>query len=354
MGISELALLEVEEGTTLSQHLGQVLKACKRARDLTNQILAFSRQQEEEFILFSMKPVVKEALKLLESSLPSTIVIRHSIETDPGLIKGGPTQIHQVLMNLCTNAAHAMREKGGILEVKLRRLELRSGELTTRSDLHAGPYVCLSVSDTGYGITPEAMDRIFDPYFTTKGVGEGTGLGLAVVQGIVRKHKGAITVESEPGRGATFSVYLPGVEEEEQKIRAERPASLPRGNERILFVDDEEVLTQVGKDILESLGYEVSARTSSREALELFKAKPGYFDLVITDMNMPNMTGEQFARELMKIRPGMPIILCTGFSHVMSEENARRMGIRAYVMKPVVLMDLAETVRRVLDVKNPI
>jgi len=353
MGISELALLDVEEGTTLSRHLKQVLKACERARDLTNQILAFSRQQEEKVILFSMKPIVKEALKLLGSSLPSTIVIRHSIEADPGLIKGDPTQIHQVLMNLCTNAAHAMQEKGGILEVKLRKVELQSGELlTTRPDLHEGPYVCLSVSDTGYGITPEVIDRIFDPYFTTKGVGEGTGLGLAVVQGIVRKHKGTITVESEPDRGATFSIYIPRVEEEDQEIRAESPASLPMGNERILFVDDEELLTHVGKGILEGLGYEVTARTSSREALELFKTKPEYFDLVITDMNMPNLTGERLAGELMKIRPGMPIILCTGFSHVMGQENARRMGIRAFVMKPVVRMDLAKTVRRVLDGKE--
>jgi len=201
-------------------------------------------------------------------------------------------------------------------------------------------------------IEPETMERIFDPYFTTKGVGKGTGLGLAVVQGIVHKHGGAVHVESEPGKGTTFQVFFPVIEGEKKEIKEKREAPLPSGTERILFVDDEDVLAETGKEILEHLGYKVTIRTSSIEALELIKAKPGYFDLVITDMSMPNMTGEQLSREVMKIRPELPIILCTGFSHIISEEKALEIGIRGFAMKPLGRKDLAEIVRRVLDQKN--
>jgi len=351
IGMSELALLEVKEGSSLHRHISQILKASDRAKNLVKQILAFSRQRKNEDIVLSIKPVIKEALKLLKSSFPANIEIKPYIETDPGLIKGDPTQIHQVLMNLCSNAEHAMRETGGILEVRLERLELEPGanELKGNPKLHKGPYVCLSVRDTGYGIPPELMGRIFDPYFTTKGVGEGTGLGLAVVQGIVDKHKGTLTVESKPGKGAVFRVFFPAIEGEREKISKKEQEKLPTGSERILFIDDEEALAEVGKGILEYLGYEVTVRTSSLEALELFKAKPEHFDMVITDMTMPNMTGAELSQELMKIRPNIPIILCTGFSHIISEEKAREIGIRAFVMKPLITKDLAETVRRVLD-----
>jgi len=351
IGLSELAMMEAEEDSSLHRHIERILASGMRAKDLVKQILAFSRQRENEDIVFSIKPVVKEALKLLRSSLPTSLEIKSFIETDPGLIKGDPTQIHQVLMNLCTNAEHAMREKGGVLEVKLGRVDVDEAMAALHHELNPGPYVRLEVKDTGYGMDPETMDRIFDPYFTTKGVGEGTGLGLAVVQGIVQKHGGAVTVKSKVGKGSTFEVYFPIIEGEKGEIQGREKVEsvLPTGNERILFIDDEEMLAEVGKRILERLGYDVTTRTSSLEALELFKAKPGYFDLVITDMSMPNMTGEQLSKEVMKIRQDIPIILCTGFSHIIAKEKAREIGIRAFAMKPLVTKDLAETVRKVLD-----
>jgi len=299
----------------------------------------------------SIKPIAREALSLLRSSISSNIEIRQNIGTGIGLIEGDPTQIHQIIMNLCTNAEHAMREKGGVMEVVLGNRECGMDDLKTHPNLHVGPYICLSVSDTGYGIDEETINRIFDPYFTTKGVGEGTGLGLAVVQGIVHKQGGEITVKSEPGRGTTFEVWFPVIEGEKDEIEEKTEASLPTGDEHILFVDDEKILAEVGKEILEHLGYEVTTRTSSLEALELFKAKPEFFDLVITDMSMPNITGEQLSREFMKIRPDIPIILCTGFSHIISKEKARGVGIKAFVMKPLVTKDLAEAVRKALDEK---
>ncbi|MBW1680965.1 MAG: PAS domain S-box protein [Deltaproteobacteria bacterium] len=354
IGISELAQMETPEGSLLHTHLGQVLAAGLRARDLVKQILAFSRQNSEQLIPMSIHPVVKEGLKLLRSSLPTTIKINRYIKKGPELILGDPTQIHQILMNLCTNAEHAMREKGGTLDVKLERVDIDEAMAALHQHLQPGPYMRLEVSDTGKGIDPEVKDRIFDPYFTTKESWEGTGLGLAVVQGIVQTHGGAIIVESEVGKGTTFGVYFPIIEGEKEGVQEQEKVerALPTGNERILFIDDEEMLVEVGKGILEQLGYDVTVRTSSLEALELFKAKSGYFDLVITDMSMPNMTGEHLSRELMKIRPGTPIILCTGFSHVISKEKARAIGIRSFAMKPLISKDLAQTVRRVLDEKR--
>ncbi len=350
--LSELSMLETPEGSSLHRHVEKILEAGMRAKNLVRQILAFSRQKDQERIPMSIAPVINEALKLLRSSLPSTIKIKHHIKKDPELIQGDPTQIHQVVMNLCTNAEHAMREKGGVLDVKLERVDVDEGMAALHRALQPGPYMRLEVKDTGYGIEPAGMERIFDPYFTTKGVGEGTGLGLAVVQGIMHKHGGSITVESEVGKGTIFVLFFPVIEGEKKEIEEKNEASLSTGGERILFIDDEEVLAETAKEILELLGYKVTIKTSSVEALELFKAKPGYFDLVITDMSMPNMTGEQLSREVMKIRPELPIILCTGFSHIISKEKAHAIGIKAFVMKPLVRKDLAEMVRRVLDQKN--
>jgi two-component system cell cycle sensor histidine kinase/response regulator CckA len=352
MGYAELASLDAPEGSKANMRWQEVLKAGLRARDLVQQILTFSRQSSQERKPVEIGPIVKETLKLLRASLPSTVEIRQHVESNADVIETDPTQIHQVLMNLCTNAAHAMRESGGILEVSLNKVDMEEPTTTPYPDLHAGPYVRLSVSDTGHGIPPQLLKRIFDPYFTTKPVGEGTGLGLAVVHGIVKSHGGEITVSSKPGKGTTFHVYLPGTDGPKEVAASQRvePYRLGR-QECLLLIDDEQALVEVGKQMLEHLGYRVIVRTSSVEALELFRNQPEKFDLVITDMTMPNMTGDKLAREMMGIRPGMPIILCTGFSEHIAEEKVKKIGIREFVMKPLVMSDLSKTIRRVLDQK---
>ncbi|RLG22329.1 sensory box histidine kinase/response regulator protein, partial [Methanosarcinales archaeon] len=260
-----------------------------------------------------------------------------------------PTQMHQVFMNLCTNSAHAMRETGGTLGIEVKNVEIRQGEAPlAHLSLTPGTYLKLSISDTGHGMSPEVMERIFEPYFTTKDKGEGTGLGLAMVHGIAKDHGGTINVYSEPEKGSIFHVYLPVIEKEEEEVR-EPAIRLPRGNERILLVDDEAMLVEVGSQMLELLGYRVTTRTSSVEALELFRTRPEEFDLVITDMTMPQMSGDILARELRKIRPSIPVIICTGFSERISPDRARLMGIQGFAMKPLVIKDLAGIVREVLD-----
>ncbi len=348
MGYTQLSMMEVPNQSQAEGYLKEVLKASYRAKDLVRQILAFSRQAEERKEPLHIGLIVKEALKLLRASLPSTIEIRQHIEAKTGIVGANPTQIHQVLMNLCTNSAHAMRENGGILEVGLRNLEIGSSEADEYLNLPPGTYLRLSISDTGHGMSAEVRERVFDPYFTTKKKGDGTGLGLAVVHRIVKDHGGTITVYSEPGRGTTFHVYLPVIEHSlEPQKEIESP--LPRGHERILFVDDEPTLVNIGKQMLEGLGYEVIARTSSIEGLQLFKAQPERFDLVITDMTMPHLTGDRLSQEIMKICPDIPVILCTGFSERITKQKAGEMGIKAFAMKPIVIQDLAMTVRKVLD-----
>jgi len=350
LGYTELSLDDAEEGTRLRNNLQTVLSAGERATDLVQQILAFSRQSEREFSPIQVKLIIKEALKLLGSTLPTSIEIRQEIQSD-SLAFGDPTQIHQVLLNLCTNADHAMREKGGLLEVTLVDVELDSLFTAKHPDMKPGTHLRLMVRDTGRGIPPHILDRIFDPFFTTKDKGEGTGMGLSVVHGIVKSHRGAITVQSEPGKGSIFNVFLPVIEKTvKREAPIERP--IPMGTERILFIDDEAPLANLGKKMLGFLGYAVTTRTSSIEALELFKARPDRFDLVITDMTMPNLTGDELALKLAKIRPDIPIILCTGFSHKITEEKSKEMGIKAYLLKPILREVMAETVRRVLDEKD--
>jgi PAS domain S-box-containing protein len=354
IGYTEMALYKIPEGTTpVRRDLEQVLKAGYRARDLVNQILTFSHQSDQERKVIDIVPTVKEALKLLRSSLPSTIEIRQDIAIPPekGVILANPTQIHQVLMNLCTNAAHAMRDKGGVLSVSLSGVEAATYLVSRYPDLKKGPYVRLTVGDTGHGVDPSILERIFDPYFTTKGPGEGTGMGLAVVQGIVKRHGGMITVHSELGKGTTFHALFPRIEQEIVP-EATVAEALPLGNERILFIDDEKPLVDLGKGMLESLGYSVTTKTSSLEALETFRAKPDAFDLVITDVTMPAMTGIELAKELMAIRPDIPIILCTGFSELINEKRAKEMGIQEFVMKPFVIGKHSKTIRGVLDKKR--
>ncbi|MBN1106567.1 MAG: PAS domain S-box protein [Deltaproteobacteria bacterium] len=347
---TEMALDDIPKKSRQRFSLEQVLKAGERARELVQQILAFSRQKESKRVLLKIGPIVKEVLKLLRASLPSTIEIRKDITTEPWSISADPTQIHQILMNLCTNAAHAMREKGGVLEVGFANESLDSASAASIPGSHPGCYLTLRVVDTGNGMSPEVMEHVFEPYFTTKEKGEGTGLGLAVVHGIVASLGGTVSVESEPGKGSAFHVYLPAVEREAPSS-IQSGVSLPGGTERILLVDDEKAMVDAMKPMLEHLGYRVTARTSSVEALELFQSDPSRFDLLLTDQTMPNLTGTDLAIEVQKIKPGIPILLCSGFSDLVNEEEAKAMGIGGYVMKPIVRKEIAGAIRRVID--NP-
>ena len=347
IGFTELSLDEVEKGTHLEDNLQEVYTAGKRAKDLVRQILAFARQSEEELKPIQVDTIATEVLKFIRSSIPATIEIKQNIESD-SLIMGNATQVHQILMNLFTNAAYAMEDKGGLLEVSLKDAVADRGVNRENLDLKPGNYIEIMVSDTGAGIAPEIIGSIFDPYFTTKGPGEGTGMGLAMIHGIIENYGGKIFVDSKPEQGTRFTIYLP-VTGKRQEHRPYEPEMLPTGKERILFVDDEAPIAKIGDKALERLGYTVSIRTSSIEALALFRTKPNDFDLVITDMTMPNMTGDSLAIELMKIRPDIPVILCTGYSKKISDESASEMGIKAFLYKPIVKAYLAKTVRKVLD-----
>ncbi|MEA2040366.1 MAG: ATP-binding protein, partial [Thermodesulfobacteriota bacterium] len=349
IGYAGLAKMRVPEDSKVLTDLDQILKSGNRAKTLIQQILAFSRKQELEQRPLQLKYIVKETLNLLRATLPTDIEIKDDIAKDAGIVNADPTQMQQVIMNLCTNAGHAMQEEGGVLAVGLANVELDDIAAAQYLDMSPGRYLRLTVSDTGYGMTPDVNDRIFEPYFTTKEKGVGTGLGLSVVKGIVDSHGGTITVYSEPGKGSTFHVYLPLIQEEVIMPEMDEQAPVPTGNERIIFVDDEKALVDSGKQTLEQLGYKVTTMTSSIEALELFRNNPDKFDLVITDMTMPRMTGDKLAGELMKIRTDIPVIICTGFSKRISEEKAREMGIKGLAMKPLVMRDLAEAVRKALD-----
>jgi PAS domain S-box-containing protein len=347
IGYTELALADTARGSTLDNKLQQVYSAGRRARDLVKQILTFARQSDEEVKPIRMDAIIREAMQLLRSSIPTTIEITKRIEKD-AVVVGNPTQIHQIMINLGTNAAHAMEKEGGILTVSLEKIEFEKGNGRGDPDLAEGRYVRLRVSDTGMGIAPEHIDAVLDPYFTTKEPGKGTGMGLALVHGIVEGYGGKITVESTLGKGSTFSIYLPSTHQRIPSPRYET-ADDPTGSERVLFVDDEAVIADMGRLILERLGYSVTSQTRSIEALALFRRQPDAFDLVITDMTMPIMTGDQLALELMQIRPDIPVIICTGFSSKVSEESALALGIKGFLYKPIVKVELAKTVRAVLD-----
>ena len=348
VGFAEMALEDTPEGSSLRNSINEILHGATRAGDLVKQILTFSRQADQELKPLQVQLVIKEVLKLMRSSLPSTIKITQYLKKDCGLVIADPTQIHQIAMNLIANAYHAMEDEGGNLEVTLKEVELELDDLTDPS-MTPGTYICLTVADTGPGIDQAVISRIFEPYFTTKENGKGTGLGLAVVHGIVKSYKGDIKVYSETGEGTAFHVYLPVIKSQVETERADAVAPVPRGTERILLVDDEETIVRMEKQMLERLGYDVTERTSSVEALEAFRDSPGKFDLVITDTTMPNMTGVQFSQKLLEIRPDIPIIICTGFSTKIDNEKATAFGIRGYVMKPVVMSELGKKIREVLD-----
>ena len=346
---TEVAIDDVPELNQAKYNLEEIRTASLRAKDVVRQLLSFARKTKLEKKPINIIPTVQESLKLLRSSIPTSIEIRQDIQAKDDTIMADPTQIHQIVMNLCTNASHAMETRGTI-EVKIENIVLDEDSAALYTDMTPDNYVQVTVSDTGQGIAPEAIDLIFDPYFTTKEVGKGTGMGLSVVHGIVKSHGGAILVESELGKGTTISVLFPVIEKQAD-LEIETDEELPTGNERILFVDDEKSMVYVGRNKLERLGYKIEARTSPIEALELFRANPDQFDLVITDMTMPQMTGDHLAEEILKIRPDMPTILCTGFSEKIDEEKAKEIGIRQYIEKPFNMLDLAHLLRKVLDEK---
>jgi len=347
IGFSEIAAGKLPAESPLQHQIRRVLEAAMRGRDLVKQMLTFSRQTEQEKKPLLVSSIVNDTIKFLRASIPSSIAINADVKSESGLVMGDPVQVQQILMNLCTNAAYAMREQGGVLGIELSDCSVSRSDGEPRG-IKPGSYMKLVVRDTGTGISPDIIDRIFDPFFTTKGVREGTGLGLSVVHGIVKQHNGYITAASEPGEGSTFAVYLPKIAGA-LETDAVGDHEIPTGFERILFVDDEEALVEMGEDILAELGYEVTSRMNGREALALFRLDPSRFDLVITDQTMPEMTGIDLAREILAIRPNMPIIMCTGFSHLVDADKATAVGIRAFAMKPLTKREIARTIRKVLD-----
>ena len=345
MANAELTAGKIPEGNTAHNNLQRVEKACSRATDLVQQILSFSRQGEYRPRPLDIIPIVKESLKFLRSSIPTTIEIRQNISTRSATIMSDPSQVHQTLINLCTNAADAMGEKPGVLEISLTGVEFGQDETALHHDLVPGKYVRLSVKDTGIGMEPKIRERIFEPFFTTKGVGEGRGMGLAVVHGIAKSCEGTIEVHSEPGKGSTFHLFFPKIEKGTKPGPAAFIPSV-KGKERILFVDDDKEIADMGKEMLEGYGYRVESKTCSEDALEAFRDRPGKFDLIITDMIMPKMTGEELAEECVRIRPDIPIILCTGYDEEVYRERAREFGIKEVIMKPVNGRALANAIRK--------
>jgi signal transduction histidine kinase/CheY-like chemotaxis protein len=356
MGYTELAKVHAKaecwnRKCPVSNDLDHILRASERAKELVRQILTFSRQQDEyEKTPLQLGPAVKEALVLLRASLPQSIEIRDNIACGDALVLANATQLHQVIMNLGTNAHHAMGESGGILSVEVEQIEL--GEFDKKSKnllLAPGRYLLLKVCDNGCGMERSVLDKIFDPYFTTKPLGQGTGMGLAVVHGIVKSHEGLISVYSEPGKGTSFLIYLPQLLGKTVEDAQENNEEAPMGTERILLVDDEPLVAKMQARLLESLGYSVTDETDPLRALQLFTSGPEDYDLIFTDMTMPKMNGAALAQKILALRPDMPIILCTGFSELVNEAKARALGVKAFAMKPLVRKSIAEIVRKALE-----
>ena len=349
LGYTELAMLVLPKEGIPAERLRHVISSCDRARSLVKQILTFSRRSPHDTSPVKISSIIKEAVKLLRASVPSTIEIQQDIRAADAVVMADSTQLHQLIVNLCTNAAQAMDDSGGILTIGLHDYLRDTNDMAGCYDLAPGAYVRLTVRDTGPGIAPEIKERIFEPFFTTKAVNKGTGMGLAVAHGIVKSYGGCIYADNETGAGATFHVLLPRIDEELPGYRQAQLPLMPQGAETILYVDDEEAVVQIGHGMLESLGYTVVSTGSSQKALEMFSAEPGRFDCVITDMTMPHIRGDELARRLFELRPGLPIILCTGFSEKISEEQALQMGIQAFLLKPFTMQDLGLAVRKALD-----
>lgn len=351
MGYAELAKMQLDDKVEAAHKIDQVLNSGARAKDLVQRILSFSREQDIERRPIQARVVVEEVLKFIRAALPTTIEIRKEIRSDNDTILADPTQLHQILMNLCANAQHAMREKGGSLTVALDSESLDAQAINARHlRLSAGDYLKITVADTGIGIPAKCIDQIFDPYFTTKKRGEGTGLGLAVVMGIATAHGGTANVISEAGKGTCFEIYLPLTQ---MQFTHDRPKlswkSTGKGKERVLFVDDEEILVEIGSEMLKTLGYTVTAKTDALEAWACFEKAPHDFDLLVTDLTMPGLTGDQLAEKVVALRPGFPVIITTGNSAEMSAIIAKSKNIRGHIPKPMVLGELAHSVRQALD-----
>jgi two-component system cell cycle sensor histidine kinase/response regulator CckA len=351
LGYTELVLTtSITQDHPARKYMDGVLRGIDRASDLVSHINTFSRQEESQRKLIGLGPVIKEALKLIKVTLPAKIEMRQRITDVEKTVFADPTQMHQVVMNLCTNAAHTMKEKGGILEVSLSQVTFGADDAVFHPDLKTGvEYELLIISDTGAGIDPENIGRIFEPFFTTKKPGEGTGLGLSVVYGIIKSHDGVICVESEPGQGSTFRVYIPTINAAHEEKNIQIDEVMPGGSERIMLVDDETALTAIFKSQLEDLGYSVDAHNDPLLALDAFKRNPAYYDLVITDMTMPHMMGTDLAAKLSMVRSDIPVILCTGVIDKIQQDYLRSCGICDMILKPISIKKLAQEIRQVLD-----
>jgi PAS domain S-box-containing protein len=343
---SEMAK-EISGGDKMTRHMDAVLRATDRAARLTDQMLRFSRQEEQERGVLKLKPIIKEGLKLLRASLPTTVEIQQDIKDNLLPVIADPVQIHQILINLCSNAANSVQTKGGVMKVGLDEVVLESSGRDGSPDLPPGPYVRFWVTDNGPGMPPAGLEKIFDPEFTPEANDKNMGMRLAVTKDIVKNHGGQITVESSPGQGINFEVLLPAVIEESRDA-LEPVDDAPGGNERLIFVDDDEMLAHAVSFTLERLGYEAHCFTSSRDALEAFRNNPENYDLIITDQTMPAMTGAELSREILRLRPGIPIILCTDYRDILDKDQARKMGIHEFVMKPLTTHIIARTIRGVL------
>ncbi len=347
---SEMALLDLSGDHGIRENLELINKSGLRGKDLVKQLLLFSRKSEKKQEFVTLTPMIKETFKLLRSSIPTTIQMKLHLETESDAVYGDPSQIQQVIMNLCTNAAHAMRGTTGAIDLSLRSITCGPHDLP-EADMNPGTYLVLAVKDTGCGMDEEVKKRIFDPFLTTKPAGEGTGLGLSVVYGIIQDHKGNITVTSEPGRGSIFKVYLPKVDTD-VLTEAKRLEPIRGRNERVLLVDDDEFVLNSTRIMLQRLGYRVTAFVNSREALKRFAEKHSEFDLVMTDQTMPFITGENLGKEMMRIRPDIPVILCTGYTDLISAEKANTSGFKGLITKPFTMREASQLVRSVLDKKR--
>jgi two-component system, cell cycle sensor histidine kinase and response regulator CckA len=348
IGMAELLLEDLPIGSVERENVEEIYNAGKRGSDLVKQILAFSRQSEHKLVPTRIQKVLKEVVQLSRSAIPAYIQIEQDIQQDCGMVMADPTQIHQIGLNIITNSYHAVEETGGKISIKLKQNAIEPND-ALEMNISPGVYVLLSISDNGHGISEEIIGKIFDPYFTTKEQGKGTGLGLAVVYGIVKEHKGAIKLYSEIGKGSTFEIYFPLMKKLSDTESIPETEAYQGGNERILLVDDEVSVAKLEKRVLERMGYKVTARFHSVEALEAFRSSPFSFDLVITDMSMPNIPGNELARKIKSTRADIPIIICTGFSERILEKNIKQMGIDGLLMKPIVKSELAKVVRKVLD-----